>query len=63
MMIDITIDNNRVFVEGKEYHSFNEREQLSQMLQDVIEKAKYSGETISLWVLLHDGKHFIKEWH
>ena len=61
-MIDITIDNNEVFVENKLYHSFNDRLNLSIMLTEVIDKAKYSGESIILWVAEGKTKRFIKEW-
>ena len=71
-MIDITIDNNEVTVEGRLYHSFNDRVALGLMLTDVIDKAKYSGESITLWKvnpvfygLVSPGKKtkdLIKQW-
>lgn len=68
-MIDITIDNNEVRVENKVYHSFNDRIVLEHLLMEIIEKTRYSGETISLWVIRYDPeskkemKFFVKEWH
>lgn len=68
-MIDITIDNNEVRVENKVYHSFNDREALVALIADIVEKTRYSGETVSLWIIRYDPeskkemKFFVKEWH
>ena len=62
-MIDITVDNNSVEVEGKIHRDFNNRDELVNLLTDVIERTKYSGETISLWRIRMGKKEFVKEWH
>lgn len=61
-MIDITVDNNSVDVDGDEYHSFNDRDRLVAMLENVIEKCLYSGESISLWAISGDSKHAVGDW-
>lgn len=61
-MIYITVGNNEISVEGKLYHSFNEKDNLTEALRDIIERVKYSGETISLWKAQGDKKIFIEEW-
>lgn len=61
-MIDITVDNNEVKVEGQIYHSFNNREALKLMLNDIIERCLYSGESISLWIIRNDRKENVQEW-
>jgi hypothetical protein len=62
-MIDITVDNNEIYVENKLYHSFNDKENLVIALVDLIDKVKYSGESISLWKIFKDEKFFVKDWH
>ena len=61
-MIDITVDNNEVRVENQLYHSFNDKDALVVLIADVIDKAKYSGESITLWRVKGENKHLIKEW-
>ena len=67
-MIDITVDNNMVTVEDKTYGNFNDRNELVGLITNIIEKAKYSGETVSLHVLRFSSedkkimKFFVKEW-
>lgn len=61
-MIDITVDNNEVEVDMRKYHSFNDRQALAKMLDDVIRQAKYSGETITLWIAQGKKKELFREW-
>lgn len=61
-MIDITIGNNEVSVENKLYHSFNEKDNLALMIKDIIDQAKYSGESITLWIDQGDTKRLIEDW-
>lgn len=67
-MIDITIWDMTVKVEMKRhYMDYDKMESnvngLEQALLDIIERVKYSGETISLWRIKDGEKHFVKEWH
>lgn len=68
-MIDITVRDDKVIqVEMKCYYSdysrpINNQAEMIEMLKDVIEKVKYSGETISLWKIEGSNKVFIKDWH
>lgn len=61
-MIDIIVKNNEVSVENKLYHSFNEKENLTLMLTEVIEKCLYSGESIILRVEYTDYIETKQEW-
>ncbi len=62
-MIDITVSNNQVEVENITYHSFNNKETLVKMIEDIINKAKYSGESMILYVEINEHtKKFINEW-
>jgi len=68
-MIDITVGQyNNVTVEGKEYDAFNDRYQLVELIQDIISRAKYSGESITLSTIKWSpglgkvAKVFINEW-
>jgi len=61
-MIDITVDNNEVYVEYQVYHSFNDTTNLTNMITDIINKAKYSGESITLWKAEGKKKRLLEQW-
>jgi hypothetical protein len=67
-MIDITVDNNEVTIGNQKFHSFNNKEQLLKLIAEILEKAYFSGESISLHVLKYSPKDkqimkfFINEW-
>lgn len=61
-MVDITVYNNEVHIENRVYHSFNDKDMLADFIRDVIDKAKYSGESITLSVMRNNGKFIIGEW-
>jgi NTP pyrophosphatase (non-canonical NTP hydrolase) len=58
IMVNIDVDENNVYVENQYYHSFTNNENLVLMLQAVIEKCLYSGESI----LLSSQNKPIQEW-
>lgn len=65
-MIDITFDCNTLEIEGKEYNHLGARDCLKEALLDLLDKACYSGETITVWEAEEfDGKtkKFVKEFH
>ncbi len=67
-MIEIVTSNNEVEVEGKKYHSFNDKTELTKLIVEIIDKVEYSGESIELWEEYYDTeqnvmmKKRIKEW-
>jgi hypothetical protein len=61
-MIDIVVRNNEVFVDGRLYHSFNERENLTLLLSKVIESCLYSGESIILRIDKSTHIETVQEW-
>lgn len=61
-MVDITIENNAVSVDTRRYHSFNNKDALVMLISDIIDKAKFSGESISIWIMTNRGKQFVEEW-
>ena len=66
-MIDVTFDCNTLEIEMKEYNHLGDRACLKEALIDLLEKACYSGETITLWEV-HGGinnqyKEFVREFH
>ena len=61
-MIDITVDNNEVEVEQKKYHSFNDKNELARLIEDIVNKCLYSGESITLWIAKGEIKNLSQEW-
>lgn len=67
-MIDISIgDDATVSVEMTKYYfdysrNKNNQIELLKMIVDIIDRVKYSGETISVHKLEGDYKYFVKEW-
>jgi hypothetical protein len=66
-MIEIKVDLDTVEVEMKKYYfDFHKPEsrqaEMLLLLQDVIDKAKFSGESISLWRVDDETKRIIKDW-
>lgn len=62
-MIDITVSNNQVEIDMTTYHSFNDKDTLAKMIIDIINKAKYSGESMIVFVDI-DGntKQMSEQW-
>jgi hypothetical protein len=65
-MIDITVQNSRIVeIENKSYdpHMW---EDLVNMIREIIDKSKYSGESMSLWEVENFGegsmKKIVKYW-
>ena len=66
-MIDVTVDLDVVEIDMKKYYfdySKKESRQAEMLLfiQDIIDKAKYSGESITLCRVDDETKRTIKEW-
>ncbi len=65
IMVDITIGPSDASIDMKVYYIYRSKKDLIEFIRDVIEKTKYSRETISLWeyFAVSDRKEFLKEWH
>ena len=64
-MIDITVEDNKVSVEYAEFDTFTNGPNLADMIKAVLDKAKYSGESISLFIVSREDrtkKRLIDEW-
>ena len=67
-MIEITEFEDRVEVEGKvfetddETHAVNTNDKIIDMIKEIIDKAKYSGESITLWYVDGSMKILVQEW-
>ena len=66
-MIEIKVDLDIVEVEMKKYYfDFSKKEsrqaEMLLLIQDLIDKAKFSGESISLWRVDDETKRIIKDW-
>ena len=64
-MINIIVSNNEVKIESKVYHSFNNKETLAKMIEDVVNQSKYSKESIRLWMLREgsNSKQLFNNWY
>lgn len=64
-MIDITVDelNDTVEIEGKIVLSVGGNHSFVAMIKDILEKACYSGETITLWSVEGSNKTLVGEWY
>jgi hypothetical protein len=58
-MIAIRVSNNQVEIDDRVYHSFNVRENLGKMLEDILKTCLYAEESI---VLYTEGGDVIREW-
>lgn len=63
-MIDITIHEDKVSVEHKNYYNLENPDILGDLIEEVIEKAKFSGESITLWIVNKDvlTKRLVQDW-
>lgn len=63
-MIDITVDNNEVVIEFKCYHPLTDKDELVALITELLNKAKYSGESMLLHRVEDDGrlKRVIERW-
>jgi hypothetical protein len=62
-MIDITFDTNTLEIEMREYNHLGDKPTLKLALLDLLNRACYSGETITLWEVKGDEKILIAEFH
>ncbi len=63
LMINITVGNNEVEIEGTKYHSFNDKDILAAMVRDIIERCLYSGESLILYKEIDKNRQvLIDEW-
>jgi hypothetical protein len=61
-MIDITVHNDHVSVEMQNFYCYK-KEEMVLMITEVVNKAKYSGESISLFVEVGgDMKEVVQRW-
>lgn len=62
-MIDITFDSNTLEIDMRQYNHLGDKKILREALLDLLDKACYSGETITLWEVNGQYKNLVKEFH
>lgn len=62
-MIDITFDCNTIEIEDKVFGHLGDRNILRAAILELLDKACYSGETITVWEIKGDMKYLVGEFH
>jgi hypothetical protein len=61
-MIDITVDNNEVHIDMSIFFTYDRKDEMIKFIKELIDKAKFSGETIELFYIDGDRKIFVHQW-